>query len=134
VPVETAIYSVLCADGTVSPLVGTRIYPEVAPPGAALPHIVYTRISTPRIRSLGGTSGLLYPRFQIVSWASSYSGAKALADAVRNALDDYSGVVGTITVEDVYIEDEGDMMNLSPDVDALRMHGVRQDFIIWHRE
>lgn len=133
-PAETAIYTVLAADGTVAALVVARIYPALAPQGATLPYVVYERISTPRVRGLDGTSGLGAPRFQITSWAESYSGAKALADAVRDALDDYSGTVGTAILDDAFIDDEGDVENLSPGADEQRLFGVRQDFIIWCRD
>ncbi len=132
--VEEAIYTILTGDGVVGPLIATRVYPGLAPQEATLPYVVYDRISTPRVRSLDGTSDLAHPRHQITSWATTYAGAKALATAVRNALDDYSGAVGAETIDDAYIDDEGDVANLSPGVDERRMFGVRQDFVIWHRE
>lgn len=111
-----------------------RVYPQAIPQDSLLPCIVYERISTPRVSSLTGTAGIATPRMQIVSWADTYSGAKTLADAVRNALDDYTGEVDGLYIGWIRIEDEGDMIDLSVGMDSERVYGVRQDFVIQHFE
>ena len=111
-----------------------RIYPGVAPQGSLVPCLVYNRISAPRFRSLDGPEGYATPRIQLDAWAGSYSEAKALAVAVREAIDGYTGVSGVWEIGDMDCDDEGDALFVSEELDARRRYGVRQDWIVWHVE
>lgn len=126
---EQALYSILSADGTVSGLVGTRIYPNVIPQDVSLPAIAYQRISAMRVFSHGGPSCLARPRFQITCLATSYSSAKAVANAVRGALNGYVGTAATVEIQASFIQNEFDTFTDDDD-----LHTVRQDYYIWQRE
>lgn len=84
--IEQTLYAVLKNDSAVSALVGTRIYPLVMPQDGLLPAVVYQRVSTVPITSLDGDSGLDAVRMQSSCWATTYLGARILADAVRAAV------------------------------------------------
>lgn len=74
-------------NSAVRTLISSRVYPVVAPSDASLPYLVYSRNSTEFINSSDGYTGSAIANITISSWASTYIGAKALADAVRAALD-----------------------------------------------
>jgi len=110
-------------------IAGTRIYPDVLPPQVTLPAISYSRISTARVRSLSGNSHLAMPRFQFTAWATTYALARQLMDEIIVDLNDYSGVVGGITIQATRIDNELD--NYDP---TSGIYSVIADFIIAHTE
>lgn len=118
---ETKLYSLLSSDAGVIALCSTRIYPLVAPQEAAMPLIVYTRVSSGREYSLTGYSNLENPRMQIDCYGTTYSETKALAEAVTTAL---RGATTFGTAQDdpqeMYEDDE--------------THRVSIDFSIWNQE
>lgn len=65
---------------------GVRVYPELAPEGAELPRVTYSRVSTAPANSLAGHSGLDRVAMQIDCWATTALGAATLAREVRQAL------------------------------------------------
>ena len=85
--IETDLLDILEANAGVSALIGTRIYPMLLPQTPTLPAIVYSVISAMRTARHGGRASIGEKRIQFSCWGSTYSGAKALADQVRLALD-----------------------------------------------
>src|SRR5690606_2858616 len=95
--VEVLVRQRLLASPEVQALVGTRISPVGGRPDkgpkAALPAITYQRISNRWLTSHEGSLGASQPLVQLSCWAETWSEARAVAAAVRQALDgwiDYS--------------------------------------------
>lgn len=132
---EEGLRARLLADGVVSGLVGTRIYPGSAEPGATLPFLVFARISGPREQGFDGPLGLAEPRVQFDSYAETWRGARALARALRQSLDGFRGTVSagspiaSVTVTASRIENERDLYE-----PATRLRRVSTDFIFSHVE
>jgi hypothetical protein len=101
---------------------GTRAYPNVAPDGAAMPYVTYSRISSVEENSLavnGGTGNLANTRFQLDVWAATYAQAQTTSGAVKSALKSWS-VTNVINIEqDLYESDT-------------KSHRVMIDFSTWH--
>ena len=108
---------------------GARVYPLALPPDPTLPAVSYTRISTPRTRSLTGFSHLAWPRFQFTAWAVTYAAAKVLVDEIIVALDDYSGTVDGVVIQSSHIENEMSMYE-----PITGFYGMPLDFVIAHTE
>ena len=85
--IETDLYATLAGDSTVAGIVGTRIYPSVAPESAALPRIDYMNVAGSRINTLPGVSDMIRKRLQINCHALTYAAAKSLSAAVIAALE-----------------------------------------------
>lgn len=119
----------LTAHAGLSALIGDRLYPMRLPEGVTFPAMTYQRISTPRMRSHSGPSGLASPRFQYDCWDVTYAGAGAVARELRLALDGYRGGMGQIETFANFLEDERD--DFDPATDQFR---VIVDAIVWHRE
>lgn len=126
---EKAIYARLAAVAGVTALVGTRIYPVLAPQNPTFPHLVYQRISAERIGNLGADTDMVESRVQVSCFADSYSGTKELADAVRLALQRADGTFGGVTVDDMWIESDQDIYD-----PQTRDHFVAIDVLVRHRE
>lgn len=82
---EQTVYNTLKNDAGVAALVGTRIYPLVLPQNPTYPAISYQRISTRPVQTRGG-NGLAFVRMQVDCFATGYTAAKQLSDAVVSAL------------------------------------------------
>lgn len=95
--IEEALYAHLVADAGVAALISTRVYPLSIAQDVALPAIAYQRISGPRQRYHSGPSAMAEARIQITCQAAKYTQAKALAKAVRLAMDGYSGTMGGVS-------------------------------------
>ena len=131
--IEEELYTLLNTN-SVTTYVGTRIYPGLAPQGAAFPYIEYHRIITDRVRHLGGLSSLASPRFQINCWSSGYDEAKSLGEAVENRPDNYTGTPSAINIRRIYLEDKGDELEPAVGNESKRLYGRRLDFTIWHAD
>jgi hypothetical protein len=129
VTIEEALVHKLTTTSTITTLIGTRIYPLVFPAGATMPCLVYQRISTPRIHTHEGASGLAQPRFQLTCWSATYGGAKALANAVREALDGFKGSIQGVQVGATFIQNELDQREADT-----KLYSVIQDYTISHQE
>jgi hypothetical protein len=81
------VLAVLNGAAPVVALVGTRISPLIRPQDAVLPSITIQRISLIPSNSMQGNGGLDIARVQIDSWGATYTDARAVATAVRAAMD-----------------------------------------------
>jgi len=127
--IEAGLHGFLTDDTDIAAIVATRVYPIILPQNPTMPAITYQRISTPRVSSTTGPSGLASPRIQVDCWAETYAAVKALSDTVRTAVDGYSGTMDTFTVYGVIVESEQDLYE--PDAVYYR---TSLDLIIWHKE
>jgi len=112
VEVEVLVRQRLRASPEVSALVGTRIFPVGGRPDegpeAALPAITYQRVSNRRLTSHEGSLGASLPLVQLSCWAKTWSEARAVAAAVRRALDGWIDYSSDPPIHGVTIEGELD--------------------------
>jgi len=101
--VEQAIVQLLKADTDVAALVGTKIYPQIAPQNKVYPYIVYHLVTEIPLRHLASASNLSYSRQQLDIFADTYAKAKDLAEKVFQALDGFRGLV-TYTDGSLFIQ------------------------------
>jgi hypothetical protein len=92
--------------------VADRIYFQVAPSQAARPYITYQWISGDHVHHLGGASKVGRSVLQVNAWSDVMEDALATAEAVRDALDGYTGTLGsggnTATVQRCHLGSEFD--------------------------
>lgn len=127
--IEAALFTLLTTTPSIAAKVADRVYPKQLPQDPTTPAIVYHRISGPREHSHDGSSGLAHPRFQLDMYAGSYLEAKALADAVRVAIDGYKGTVEGVEIQAIFLENDDDGHD-----DELKVYWFQADYIIWHAE
>ncbi len=132
--VETELYFLLTNDAGVTAIISTRIYPNIALQGAALPHLVYKQLSGPRDEVMEGPSGLVESRFEMNCWSDTYSETRDLADAVRALLDGYSGTADAVEIQAIHLVDESDTPALTPGTDVIKRYGKRLDLTVWFKE
>lgn len=93
---EESITYLLKNTAGVSALVGTRVYPDLAPANAALPYIVWAVESETEEQTFSSPTGnLRMTRISIECWADRMATgtktARDIAEAVRTALVNYTG-------------------------------------------
>ena len=127
---EEGLKAALAADGTVNGLVSGRIYPEIMSESVTYPAISYTRISTVPWQILTGVATFTQVRIQIDCWASSYSGVKALASAMKNAIHGVRAL-GSVDIEHCFMVSQQDLSQIDGDREDRR---VSMDFMVYLHE
>ena len=126
---ETVLQTRLSTYAGLTALVGTRVYPIKLPQEPAMPSVTYQRIDGPRESGMTQEHGMAHPRIQVDSWASTYGGAKAVAEQVRTALERWSNSGTTPEILDSFIEGDTDLYE-----SEVELYRVSMDFLIWYRE
>lgn len=130
--IQSSLYAFLSADAGVDALVGNNIFPLVIPDQVfdevtRRPCIVYSGQSVDRTKTFCETIALQRQTFGIDCYAKTYEQAHAVAASVKTALLDYVGPMGDVTVSDVALENEFDLLDLEPG-----LFRVALSFVIWH--
>ena len=84
---QSDIKTAFTAASTITALVGTRVYSDIAPGDAAAPFIVFQTIATTGTTTHDGERNLEFPLIQFSCWAKTKAAAIALASAVNTLLD-----------------------------------------------
>jgi hypothetical protein len=125
---------------------GAKCYPwGQVPQAPTYPHWTYYRVSGRRVRALGGPSGVSHPRLQLDTWARDYKTARALADAARVALEEFTRaeflagrvprfVAGGRRLQSVIVHDCTDAAEEPGHGDEKSEHRVTLDVTIWFQE
>lgn len=128
--IRPALRTFLLADMDISDAVdGERIYPVVLPQGVTDPSIVYNRISAIGDHHMQGASGLTRTRMQVDAYATTHDAAASLADAIKEVLDGYRGLMGSVTVQGVFFDTEREDYQ-----DDVKLYRVSRDYFIWYEE
>lgn len=105
-----AIYNILTADQTLAAIVGTRIYPEVAPEDVTTPFVVYSVQSVDPIRVKNSTSTLDTANFEVYTSSIDYGEAMDINDAVRTAMERRGGNFSDVAIDSIeYIDENVEM-------------------------
>ena len=103
--VEAELRTFLAADGTISALVGTRIYAtDLKPQNGTMPAIVFQRQGTEWQNHMdGGQSTYIGADFDIDAWGEEYDDANTLREAIISRVQNYRGAMGATAVDRIFI-------------------------------
>jgi hypothetical protein len=133
---EKALYSVVTGDAGVSAIIGTRMYPNIAPQGATMPYVVY-RMITEFDRSRGislDRGGLVARLFQFDLFGATYGAVKALADAIRLAIDTTAQTAAGQTWQLATVESQLDDWEFNLPGRETGVHRTTMDVQVWFEE
>jgi hypothetical protein len=116
------LYQTLRTNPGVRGHVGDRIYEVLVRQEVPTPALAYHKVGGGPIRSLDGNSGLLNERVQVSCWAEQAAEARALAVAVREALD-AAGEFKAVFIDEIQTFD-----------DDTRRIGVIAQFSLWQQQ
>ena len=125
---EAFIYGRLTSTAAITAIVGTKVFPVMAPQGTIAPLVIYQRMNVSREPSLTGPTGVPVVTLQLTSWASSYETAKTLAREIRLAVDGYTGTYGDVTIQRTNLVGEMDGAEMPTDDQMLPYSDVQQSF------
>jgi len=130
---EQAISTVLLSNPAVAAVIGTRIYPVLAPASADLPFATWRRSGVQRQQTLSGPMGMPTVLLSIELFAITYEAVRDLADRVRLALDGYGGSPSdSVLVNNVSLDNEIDGFVQLAGGDMPPVYSVSQTFsIMW---
>lgn len=127
---EYELRTKLLSDATIAAILATRLYPVILPQNTIFPAATYQIIDTPRDFNLDGPSGLARPKIQYTLWATKADNVKALARAIRLALNGFKGTLPDGSdVKSVMLEDERETYESD-----VNLHRIDLDFVVWFDE
>lgn len=124
----SALYTRLTTNAQLIPLVGTRVYWVMVPPGATRPYIRLQVVSDDRSSNLGGYDGSRVTRVQADCFGSTYGSTRQLAEMIISVLSVpgvFAGVVFGVT------KAEGPR-DLGEDTSAGFIHRASVDLLVEH--
>lgn len=131
--IEEALQQFIPAQPAVSVLIGARLYPGVKiPDDATYPLLGFSCTSGSWERAIGGPTDTGHPIFRFDSWGKTYAQVVALDTALRQAIDGYTGMMGTVDVQAVMGQDDTeDDYDPPPGTKLFRRS---TSYEVWYRE
>lgn len=130
--IEAAVRQQVLGHNAVAPLVGQQMHGQTAPQAAVPPFLVYTLNDADR--GDRGHGGLVKVRLRIEAVAPTYTGAKVLAEAVRQSLDTFRGNILNVWVRLATLVDAEDDGSPSPHAEEFGAFSVPQQWDVWYKE
>jgi hypothetical protein len=130
--VKTALYSIVTNDSGVSGIIGTKLYPSVAPSSAIAPYVVYSVVSDSPVHSVAAALDMVRYRVQFSCYAfdsatntSLVSSLKALLDKHRFSGEGY----------DLSFAEENEVESVTPPPDASEQFSYvcHADYFAWFK-
>lgn len=129
---EAAVRNRLVTTAGVSALIGSRVYPVIAPATAALPFVTWRRIAVTRTQALSGPIGLPTVSLSLDIFAETYESARDIADECRKSLDGWGGTFDNTEVANVSLDNESDGFAQLAGGDLPPVYTVQQIYgILW---
>ncbi len=104
----------------VAALLGDRVYPVRAPQDALRPHLVWTRTAVQRQQMYCGVNAVVYGDYQFSCYGSTEEQANGLHIAVRNAMQDFDGLMGDVRVKHCHLNSDFGIEDEDPDIYSVR--------------
>lgn len=131
---EAVLRSALVGNATVATLIGSHIYPVLAPATAPLPLVTWRRTSISRSQTLSAPMGVPQVTVEYQIYAGTYETAREIADAMRLVLDGYGGTVDNTTVRQTSLENEVDDFVQLQGSDLPAVYQITQTYDVWWQE
>lgn len=131
---EAVLRTALVGTTAVTALVGSRIYPLMAPASASLPFVTWRRVGIQRRQTLGSPLGLPRVTLEYTCYGTTYESARDVADEIRKVLDGYGGQSENTVVEQVSLENESDDFVSLAGADLPPVYAVNMTFDVWWQE
>jgi hypothetical protein len=131
---EYVLRTALVTDAGVALLLGSRIYPVLAPASAALPFVTWRRSAIEREQTLGTPAGMPRVSVEYSIYGTTYEEARRVSDAMRLVLDGYGGSSDNTEVKQASLEDESDDFVQLAGADLPPVYQVTQRYDVWWSE
>lgn len=132
--IESALYNELSTTAEVTAVVGTRIYPQIAPESVAYPFITYSVITDNPEHHMGGAAGLTHVTMQIDVWAETIAERVSISEVIRNDLDGRTGTMGAeaLDIRSCFLINRANFIESDAEGKSAPVFRSSMDFSIWH--
>lgn len=131
---EAVLRSALVANNAVATLIGTRIYPVIAPATATLPFVTWRRVAVRRQQTLAAPMGMPVTSVEYSIFGLTYEQARDVADAMRSVLDGYGGSANNTEVKQTSLEQESDDFVTLAGAELPPAYQITQQYDVWWQE
>lgn len=131
---EAVLRSALVANNAVATLIGTRIYPVIAPATATLPFVTWRRVAVRRQQTLVAPMGMPVTSIEYSIFGLTYEQARDVADAMRSVLDGYGGSANNTEVKQTSLEQESDDFVTLAGAELPPAYQITQQYDVWWQE
>ncbi len=131
---EAVLRSALVANNAVATLIGTRIYPVIAPATATLPFVTWRRVAVRRQQTLAAPMGMPVTSVEYSIFGLTYEQARDVADAMRAVLDGYGGSANNTEVKQTSLEQESDDFVTLAGAELPPAYQITQQYDVWWQE
>ena len=121
--IEEALYTYITTQ--LAARIGTRCHPLRLPENVTYDAVTYQRISSSRVQSHEGGSGLVFARFQFSIFSKTFAGAEATTTALVAALEGHTDA----TIESCLTQDQRSFYD-----PTTRIYRSQIDFLIGYQE
>ena len=109
--IETALINLVTGNSGVSGIIGTRMRPFPDASNVTLPALTYWRTNSERPMCNDGPVGQCIATFQLDAWAPDAATCWQLLEAVRLAINGYSGTIAGMKIDSIRLSDQSDQIN-----------------------
>ena len=126
----------LLSKSAITDLVGASgVYWMMAPQGTAYPYIVMSLVSgVPMAPDLTNNAGLQAANYQLTVSGEPGDDVDAIAETVRNDLEDFSGTMGGTTIQSCGKTSQREIHIPSVDGEQFGVDRIILEYEIWHAE
>lgn len=111
--IKAGFYTWVKTISAITDILGTgddiKFYKDKAPKGTSFPYVTFSFQNEETNHYLGGASGVAFPVLVIDVWVAEGDDATALSEAIRIALDGFSGSMGSVDVRRVHLSDRSEL-------------------------
>ena len=130
--IKDAIYTRSQAVTALPALVGTRVYPTVAPKSATKPYVVFRQVFGADQAHMGGSAGNVDTRFQFDCHASTSKVAEEVARAIRDGFHGFRGSSSGVFITSCLEKDTVDDYEEPKQSGSVDEFVTRVDYDIWY--
>lgn len=131
---EAVLRAALVANNAVTTLIGTRVYPVLAPASASLPFVTWRRVAVRRQQTLAAPMGMPVTSIEYSIFGTTYEQAREVADAMRAVLDGYGGTSNNTEVKQTSLEQESDDFVTLGGAELPPAYQITQQYDVWWKE
>lgn len=131
---EAVLRSALIGTPAVSALIGTKVYPVIAPATATLPFVTWRRVAVRRQQTLSAPMGMPVTSVEFSIFGATYEQARDVADEMRSVLDGYGGTANNTEVKQTSLEQESDDFVTLAGAELPPAYQITQQYDVWWQE
>ena len=131
---EAVLRNAIISDASITQHIGHRAFYDLAASEDALPFLTFRRSDITREQTLAFPMGVPSVSVEISIYATTRLQSRKIADAVRAALDGFTGSFDNTQVRQTSLESESDEVVALDGAELPTVYSVAQTYDVWWQE